>query len=154
MLGIIRIAAYLLACTLVLAGATLAAQIAGAQNPGTTYVPVGVPSNIYTPEIHLGSATEPSTVTVPPVEEIPASPSSPFEPVYVSNAPPASTALLGTRHFDFIVAPGERPGSMEDNSISLGDYARELRAEKQKSSLPNAIGGPTNAPSNSPARPK
>jgi hypothetical protein len=153
MLRIVRIVAHLLACTLLLAGATLAAQITGSQNPGT-YVPVGVPSNIYTPEIHLGSATEPSTVTVPPVEEIPASPSSPFEPVYVSNAPPASTALLGTRHFDFIVAPEERPGSMEDTSISLGDYARELRAEKQKSSLPNAIGSPTNAPSNSPASPK
>ncbi len=143
---IASIVAQVMIFPLVLA-ATLLAQITGAQ---TTYVPLGVPSNLYTPEIQLGSATQPAIVTVPPVEE--AMPAS--EP-YVSNAPPASTALLSTRHFDFITAPEEvTPGSMEDTSISLGDYARQLRAAKQNSPLPNAIASPANAPSNCPTIPK
>ncbi len=122
----------------------LLAQTPGAQVPVVTYVPMGVPSNIYTPEIQLGSATQPSVVTVPPIEaEIP------VPAPYVSNAPPASTELLSTRHFDFVVSPEDViPGSMEDHSISLGEYARELRAAKQGSPLPsaapNAIGNPTN----------
>lgn len=98
---------------------------------------------IYTPEIHIGSATEPSTITVPPIEEISSQASEP----YISNAPPASTALLATRHFDFIVSPVAMfiPGSMEDNSISLGEYARQLRAQKQRAvrpSTPGAIAQP------------
>lgn len=142
---IASIVAQITICPLVLA-ATILAQISGAQT-GITYVPLGVPSNLYTPEIQLGSATQPAIVTVPPIEE--ATPAS--EP-YVSNAPPASTALLATRHFDFITAPEDvTPGSMEDTSISLGDYARQLRAEKQKLPMPNAIANsPTNPPSNCP----
>lgn len=97
--------------------------------------------SIYTPEIHIGSATEPSTITVPPVVEVPSAPPEP----QVSNAPPASTALLATRHFDFIVSPitdlAYARGSMADTSISLGDYARQLRAQKMASqnaqTLPN-----------------
>ena len=59
----------------------------------------------------------------------------------VSNATPASTELLSTRHFDYIVSPVVKvvPGSMEDTSISLGDYARQLRAEKQNKPSPNAM---------------
>lgn len=100
---------------------------------------------VYTPEIRLGSATEPSIVTVPPIEEV--TPNPPEE--HVSSAPPASTELLSTRHFDFITAPMAEalPGSMEDTSISLGEYARQLRAAKEKSllpSTPNAIAQPAN----------
>lgn len=143
---IVFIAAHLLVWTL---AGSLLAQTAGAQSPVVTYVPLGVPSNLYTPEIQLGSATQPAIVTVPPiVEAVPAA-----EPT-VSNAPPANTALLSTRHFDFIVAPEDVvPGSMEDTSISLGEYARELRAAKQTSPLPNAapnaIGNPTDSFTNS-----
>jgi hypothetical protein len=96
-----------------------------AQNVQT--VPYGT---IYTPEIHLGSATEPSTITVPPVLEVQGQPAG----SQASNAPPASTELLASRHFDFITSPLQRvvSGSMEDTSVSLGDYARRLRAERQQ----------------------
>jgi hypothetical protein len=57
-------------------------------------------TSIYTPEIHLGGANQPSTITVPPVVQLSAEPAEP----QVSNAPPASTALLSSRHFDFIVS--------------------------------------------------
>ena len=122
----------------------LLAQTSGTAT-GTTYLPPGAPALVYTPEIRLGSATEPSIVTVPPIEEV--TPNPPED--YVSNAPPASTALLSTRHFDFITAPMAEalPGSMEDTSVSLGEYARQLRAEKEKSllpSTPNAIAQPAN----------
>ena len=61
----------------------------------------------------------------------------------VSNATPASTELLSTRHFDYIISPVDKivPGSMEDTSISLGDYARQLRAESKQPS-PNAMAQP------------
>ena len=126
-------AALLLVCLLWLA-APLPAQ--------TTYAAPIAP-DVYAPEIHLGSATEPSTITVPPVEEVPANSPPPF----VSNAPPASTEFLATRHFDFITSPINQvtPGSMEDTSISLGEYARQLRAEKQRSpspTPPDAIASP------------
>ncbi len=132
-----------LVCTLALATTLLA------QTSGTTVAPLGVPSTIYPPEIQLGSATQPAIVTVPPIEE-----AGPTPAPYVSNAPPSSTGLLSTRHFDFIVSPQDIiPGSMEDTSISLGEYARELRAAKQGSPLPsdvpNAIGNPTDSPTNS-----
>jgi hypothetical protein len=69
----------------------------------------------------------------------------PSEP-YVSNAPPASTELLATRHFDYIVSPLELGfdlhGNMSDTSVSLGEYARQLRAQKQKDSLPNSVEHP------------
>ena len=105
---------------------------------------------IYTPEIQLGSSTQPSVITVPPVVEVPggelfaASPEPP-----VSNAPPFSTELLAARHFDFITSPLDQvsPGSMEDTSISLGEYARNLRVQKQAAAsaraTPNAIAQPT-----------
>jgi hypothetical protein len=113
-----------------------------AQSSSAYTVPL-TPGTLYAPEIHLGSATEPSTITAPPIEEIPATPTQP----YVSNAPPASTELLATRHFDFVTSPEKVvPGSMEDTSISLGEYARQLRAEKQMqrtpSATPNAIASP------------
>jgi hypothetical protein len=102
-------------------------------------------SSIYTPEIHLGSATEPSTITVPPMIVVPSqSPES--QP---GNAPPASTALLATRHFDFITSPLNQTirGSLADHSISLGEYARQLRAQKQAKAAtkptPNAMAQPT-----------
>lgn len=125
-------AALVLVCLLWLA-APLQAQ-------NTYATPIAPSYGVYAPEIHLGSATEPTTITVPPVEEVPANSPPPF----VSNAPPASTELLATRHFDFVTSPEKIvPGSMEDTSISLGEYARQLRAEKQRSPAPpNAIASP------------
>jgi hypothetical protein len=102
-------------------------------------------TSIYTPEIHLGSATEPSTITVPPVIEVSRQSAEPR----IGNAPPADTALLSTRHFDFITSPLDQvtPGSMADQSISLGEYARQLRAQKQAKAAtkptPNAMAHPT-----------
>jgi hypothetical protein len=129
----------------ILIAALLLASPLLAQNADILYVPPGAPAVVYTPEIHIGSATQPSTITAPPVEQITPIPPEP----YGSNAPPASTGLLATRHFDFIVAPMAEvlPGSMEDTSVSLGEYARQLRAQKQQAPLPvtpNAIAQPTN----------
>lgn len=131
-----------LACALWLAAPLLA------QNSGAYTTPVG-PGIVYAPEIHLGSAAQPSTITAPSIQEVPANPPEPY--ISNSNAPPASTALLATRHFDYITSPldGVVPGSMADTSISLGEYARQLRAEKQKPlspAVPNAIASPTNSP--------
>jgi hypothetical protein len=112
-----------------------------AQNTDITYVPPGPPASIYTPEIQLGSATQPAVVTMPPiVEQIPGEAPAPA----VSNATPASTELLASRHFDYIVSPldAPRPGSIADTSISLGDYARQLRAEKQNAPTPNSMAKP------------
>jgi len=51
---------------------------------------------------------------------------------------PYNLQLLATRHFDFLVWPVIKPapGSMDDTSISLGEYARRLRAEKQEAAKP------------------
>ncbi len=89
--------------------------------------------SIYTQEIHLGSATTPTTVTVPPVEFIHGIPKEPP----VSDVPPASTELLAQRHFDFGVSPVEGidfapQGSMYDTSLSLGEYVRQFRSHKKK----------------------
>lgn len=105
-------------------------------------------NNLRTPEIQLGAIAAPNTYTLPPVAGTPNVPSdSP-----VSNANPASTELLATRHFDFIVSPiAEFPtprGSIADTSISLGEYARQLRAQRQHAdtpAFPNAIAQPTDS---------
>jgi hypothetical protein len=114
--------------SLVIAMMLLCARVSPAQTV-VQPVPVLPYESIYTPEIHLGSATTPSTITVPPVVEI----GNPL-PQFVSQAPPASTELLATRHFEYIVSPlqGIAPGSMADTSISLGEYARQLRARKEQ----------------------
>jgi hypothetical protein len=135
--------------TRLLIAAFLVASALSAQT--TPAVPYVVPyPTIYTPEIQLGSTTQPSVITVPPVVEVASGEhfaTSPEPPV--SNAPPASTELLATRHFDFITSPVDQatPGSMEDTSISLGEYARKLRAQKQAAAIsratPNAMSQPT-----------
>jgi hypothetical protein len=106
-------------------------------------IPVVPYGSIYTPEIHLGSGTEPSTITVPPVVKVTSQPAEP----QASNAPPANTSLLATRHFDFITSPLDTitPGSMEDTSISLGDYARQVRAQRQQAAA-NRTAPPTTNP--------
>jgi hypothetical protein len=73
----------------------------------------------------------------PEAEAAPAEASTANEEGYETGYP-YNLQLLATRHFDFIVAPKATPrrGSMEDNSISLGEYARQLRAEKEKSARP------------------
>lgn len=85
-----------------------------------------------TPEIHLGSATEPSIVRIPPV--IVQTPLPRFElpaEYYGDETQPVTTAAMQGNYFDFIVAPGGlNPGSMDDNSVSLGDYARQIRSQK------------------------
>jgi hypothetical protein len=100
------------------------------------------PGNITTPKIQLGSDIQPSVIQVAPVV-VDESPGVPYEAA-VGNATPASTELLSTRHFDYIVSPVQEivRGSMEDASISLGDYARQLRAEKQTKPSPNAMAQP------------
>jgi len=100
------------------------------------------PGIIKTPKIQLGTGFEPSVITVPPVV-VDLSNTQPLA-LTESNAAPASTAFLATRHFDYIVAPAQGiiPGSMEDTSISLGDYARQLRAEKRNKPSPDAMAQP------------
>jgi hypothetical protein len=123
----------LIAVTLLLAAPLLA------QNSDYPYAP----GNIETPHVQLGSASEPSIVRVSPVvvEETAGEPAE----ARVSNATPASTELLASRHFDYLVSPVNKivPGSMEDTSISLGDYARQLRAEKSHAPMPDAMAHPT-----------
>jgi hypothetical protein len=83
-----------------------------------------------TPEIHLGSATEPSIVRIPPV--IMQTPLPRFEPPegYAESEPVTTAAMNGS--FDYLVSPvgAYFPGSMDDNSVSLGEYARQLRSQK------------------------
>jgi hypothetical protein len=105
---------------------------------------------IRTPQIRLGSNTTPSIINVPPVVEV--SGVEGFDvpaDSQVSNAPPASTELLATRHFDFVVSPLESvfspQGNMADSSISLGEYARQLRALKHAApaqALPDEMAPP------------
>lgn len=130
-------------CSLVLIATVSLAIPLAAQTTEEIYTspPQGTPGIVYTPEIQLGSADRPAIVTEPPViEEIPGLPLPPPE----SNVTPSSTALLSTRHFDYITSPMDVIfGSMEDTAVSLGEYARKLREEKKNSPTPNAIGNPT-----------
>jgi hypothetical protein len=126
--------------TLLIAVLLLAPSLNAQQMP-----PSASYGSIRTAEIQLGSDTTPTIIKVPPVIEVSSAPAEPP----VSYAPPASTALLATRHFDFIVspvAPFSTQGSMADTSISLGEYARQLRAEKQaatpKTPPPDAMAQP------------
>jgi hypothetical protein len=131
--------------SLLISAALLLAAPLFAQNaytyPGSAYNPGAV----QTPKIQLGTDLEPSVVTVPPVV-VDESATQPLA-LTGSNAAPASTELLATRHFDYIVSPVEQivPGSMEDTSISLGDYARQLRAEKHNKPSPDAMARPEEA---------
>jgi hypothetical protein len=105
-------------------------------------------SAIRTPEIQLGSGSTPTTVTEPSVVELPPVPIE----MRVSDSSPASTTLLAARHFEFINSPLNKvtPGSMADTSISLGDYARNLRTRRQLAAArapatrttPNAMAAP------------
>jgi hypothetical protein len=121
----------------------IAAVLLSASSVGAQSVPVFPYGPLYTPEIHLGSATTPSTITEAPVVVVVRGQDA--EPV-ISNAPPASTELLATRHFDFIVSSAleliSPQGNMTDNSISLGEYSRQLRAQKQKKSAPGPAARP------------
>jgi len=129
----------LLICVALLLAAPLIAQNDASpySYPENGYTP-GV---IQTPKIQLGTDLEPSIVTVPPVV-VDESGTQPLAPT-ISNAVPASTALLSTRHFDYIVSPEKVvPGSMADTSISLGDYARQLRAEKHNQPSPDSMAKP------------
>jgi hypothetical protein len=89
------------------------------------------PGTIYTPEIQLGSATEPSIIHVPPIAYVTG---GSYEPE-ISNATPADTEFLAQRHWDFVTSPMSGvefwfQGSMADTSISLGEYTHQLRAQK------------------------
>ncbi len=85
---------------------------------------------VETPEIHLGSATEPSIVRIPPV--ITQTPLPRFElPAGYDETEAVTTAAM-PGYFEFIVSPAGAyyPGSMDDGSVSLGEYARQLRSQK------------------------
>jgi hypothetical protein len=112
---------------LLLCAAAIAASPQAQPINVTPYAPVYMP---YAPEVHLGSATTPTIVNVPPVLQVTTGLPA---PAAIADVPPASTALLATRHFDFIVSLVEGPplsirGSMEDSAVSLGEYARQLRS--------------------------
>jgi hypothetical protein len=113
--------AALLGVALVLAPAPLLAQAYTIYAPGI----------VETPHIHLGSATEPSVVQVPPVvvEQSGLPVLGPPSDDYDSEN---TSAMYARGEFDYLVAPtGELfPGSMADTSISLGEYAREVRSHK------------------------
>jgi hypothetical protein len=82
---------------------------------------------LQTPEIQLGGDLTPTIVKIPEViTETQGETAAPL----ASEAAPANPELLANIHFDYIVAPEEKvmPGSLEDTSISLGEYARQLRA--------------------------
>jgi hypothetical protein len=134
--------AALMPAALFVAGLLFVPALGAQTTPFITY------NSIRTPEIQLGSGTAPTTITAPPVIEISSLPSEP----QVSNASPADTELLAGRHFDFIVSPiAEFPwtrGNMADTSISLGEYARQLRAQKPSATnqaFPNAIAQPADS---------
>jgi hypothetical protein len=128
----------------VIASLWMIATVLAAQNPPSP--PSLTYGSVRTPEIQLGSGSSPTIITVPPVVEVSSAPAEP----QVSNAPPANTALLALRHFDYIVSPIAQDlstrGSMADTSISLGEYARQLRAKKQAEvpkSTPDAMSQPS-----------
>ena len=93
------------------------------------YAPGYLGPIVGTPEIHLGSATEPSIVRIPPV--IMETPLPRFEAPEYAASEGVTTAAM-PRAFDFVVSPvgAYYPGSMDDSSVSLGDYARQLRSQK------------------------
>jgi hypothetical protein len=127
--------------TLLIATLLVAPALIAQNTPNLTY------GNIQTPEIRLGSDLTPTTITVSPVVELSGLPSEP----QVSNAQPASTELLATRHFDYVVSPVSPPlsvrGNMADTSISLGEYARHLREEKRAAirATPDAMARPADS---------
>jgi hypothetical protein len=130
---------------LIAAALLLTAPLLGQDN-GNAYEPPGMLGPVVeTPHVQLGSDNQPSIVTVPPVivqggESQTVAPGG-------NNAAPANLDLLASRHFDYIVSPLNKvvPGSMEDTSISLGDYARQLRAGKQSAPTPGAMAAPAMA---------
>lgn len=91
---------------------------------GQTYS-IYVPGLVQTPQIHLGIAGEPSVIAIPPV--IAVQPGLPIGPPLGDFEPQPEPEM-----FDYLVDPSGAlfPGSMADASISLGEYARELRAHK------------------------
>jgi hypothetical protein len=94
------------------------------------------PGIIKTPHVHLGSDTDPSqpsVVEIPPaVVEQPGLPPNYGPDEYGPEEYEAEAPPYPPMSFDYLVAPtGEFfPGSMADTSISLGEYARELRSHK------------------------
>ena len=104
------------------------AQMYGYGNYAGFYDPFYGP--IMTPEIHLGSATEPSLVRLPPV--FVATPLPGFPGEYGETEPGDMTAAAMHGGFDYLVSPvgAYYFGSMDDSSVSLGDYAREIRSQK------------------------
>lgn len=118
---------------LILIAALLLAPALAAQNTQITTF-----GSIRTPIILLGSGTTPTIITNPPFVEVPSTELyTPSTEPEVSNAPPANTELLSTTHFDFILSPLDGVlytihGHMSDTSFSLGEYARQLRANRRK----------------------
>jgi hypothetical protein len=83
------------------------------------------------PVIRLGSATVSATVPETPAEAVPAATVNDRG----SNDHVASASLLAASRFELVESPAASPasvrGDMADTSISLGEYARKLRAHGQ-----------------------
>ena len=83
--------------------------------------------------------------------------SAPEQPPETSEAPADNGAQPAGRPFDFIIARGDGvsynplKGSMEDNSISLGEYCRRLRLQKKPHTAPTPL--PPPAPMSHPTPP-
>lgn len=116
-----------LACIVLLLSAPMSAQ----------YVPY-LPGVVKTPEVHLGTGDQPSVVNVPPVVVVDQGVDSynpeVGEPFYAPPLPAEPYAdemgMAEAPYFDYLISPVAEfaPGSMEDTSVSLGEYARELRS--------------------------
>jgi hypothetical protein len=93
---------------------------------------------IITPEVHLGSLYEPSVVTLPPVlVETPELPiAGGYAPPY--GMEPEAPGIERPEGFDYLISPTSEffPGNMADASISLGEYARELRSRPREGPPP------------------
>ena len=140
--------------------------LAAQTTPTVTY------NSIQTPEISLNSIKTPYTSlrsigtpdsnidaaaytgTAPPSAEALSQPSSQSAVAELLSEPISRTALLALRNFDFVISPIHEfaPGSMEDLSISLGEYARQIRAQRKNENsqtaplkmTPNIMSQPTN----------
>ena len=118
-----------------LGSATLSTTAPQTSVPLTPEAPAEAQPVTNVPATHLGSATPSPTVPETPVE-------TPSLDDRGSNAILASSSQLAARRFelsDVSYAPGALVrGDMADTSISLGDYARNLRDQKHKTNAPAA----------------
>ena len=89
-----------------------------------------------TPVIHLGSATVSATVPQTPVEAVPVETIDDRDNIARLDARLVSPSLLAASRFERVDSPTNPTaitrGNMADTSISLGEYARKLRAQQKR----------------------